>query len=150
MTFGGQALILVVDDDQDFLDINRAVLERAGYRVGTAADVSQALARLESETPDLVITDLMMTGLNSGLSFAQNLKTQPRLATIPVILVTSMSSTLGIDLRPQSEQELACMNADAFFEKPLDPALLLAKITELLQADKRRGETGLAERSRAT
>ena len=40
--------------------------------------------------------------------------------------------------------------ADAFFEKPLDPALLLAKITELLQADKRRGETGLAERSRAT
>ncbi len=59
-------LILIVDDDYDFLEINRMILERAGYRVVTAAEPKQALARMEEEKPDLVITDLMMTSLDSG------------------------------------------------------------------------------------
>lgn len=130
-------LIMIVDDDYDFLEINRLVLERAGYRVVTAVDPAQALRKMAVEKPDLVITDLMMTSLDSGFSFARTIKEDPAYAGTPVILATSVSSALGLDFRPRSDEERAQMHVDAYFDKPLDPGRLLAKITELLVA---RGE----------
>ena len=92
---------MIVDDDYDFLEINRMILERAGYRVVTAAEPKQALVRMEEEKPDLVITDLMMTSLDSGFFFARTIKEDPRYAGIPVIIATSVSSALGLDFRPR-------------------------------------------------
>jgi CheY-like chemotaxis protein len=138
MTDEKPALILIVDDDYDFLEINRLVLERAGYRVVTAADPAQALRKMAAEKPDLVITDLMMTSLDSGFSFARAIKEDPAYAGTPVILATSVSSALGLDFRPRSDEERAQMHVDAYFDKPLDPGRLLAKITELL-ASRREG-----------
>ena len=126
------ALILIVDDDYDFLEINRHILERAGYRVATAAEPKQALAQMEEEKPDLVITDLMMTSLDSGFYFARTIKEDPRYAGIPVIIATSVSSALGIDFRPRTAEDRAQMHVDAYFDKPLDHAHLLATISELL------------------
>ena len=77
------------------------ILERAGYRVVTAAEPQQALRKMEEEKPDLVITDLMMTSLDSGFSFARTIKEDPRYADIPVIISTSVSSALGLDFRPR-------------------------------------------------
>jgi twitching motility two-component system response regulator PilH len=128
------ALILVVDDDYDFLEITRLLLERAGYRVTTAADPSQAFRKIADEKPDLVITDLMMTSLDSGFSFAQTLKEDPAHSRTPVIMTTSVSSALGLDFRPRSAEEQAQMHVDAYFDKPLDIQRLLAKIAELLSA----------------
>jgi CheY-like chemotaxis protein len=129
-----QALILIVDDDYDFLEINRLILERAGYRVVTAADPQQALVKMATEKPDLVITDLMMSSLDSGFSFARTIKEDPRYADVPVILSTSVSSAMGLDFRPRSAEETVQMNVDAYFDKPLAPDKLLAKIDELLAA----------------
>lgn len=126
------ALILVVDDDYDFLEITRLLLERAGYRVTTAADPAQAFRKMADEKPDLVITDLMMTSLDSGFSFAQSIKNDPAYARTPVILTTSVSSLLGLDFRPRSAEEQVQMHVDAYFDKPLDTDRLLAKIAELL------------------
>ncbi len=130
------ALILLVDDDYDFLEVNRLILERAGYRVATAADSTQALRQMQEEKPDLVITDLMMTSLDSGFSFARALKEDPVFRRIPIIMTTSVSSTLGLDFRPRSAEEQAQMHVDAYFDKPLEAGLLLAKIEELLAAAK--------------
>jgi two-component system alkaline phosphatase synthesis response regulator PhoP len=132
MTQQKSALILIVDDDYDFLEINRLILERAGYRVVTAAEPKQALALMDKERPDLVITDLMMTSLDSGFLFARNLKEDPRYADIPVIIATSVSSALGLDFRPRTDEERSSMNVDAYFDKPLDQAQLLATIAALL------------------
>ena len=126
------ALILVVDDDYDFLEITRLLLERAGYRVMTAADPAQALRKMAAEKPDLVITDLMMTSLDSGFSFARSVKEDPAYADIRVVLTTSVSSALGLDFRPRSAEEQAQMHVDAYFDKPLNAEQLLAKIAELL------------------
>lgn len=134
MTTGTPALILIVDDDYDFLEINRMILERAGYRVVTAPEPQQALTKMAKEKPDLVITDLMMTSLDSGFSFARTIKEDPRYANVPVILSTSVSSAMGLDFRPHSAAETTQMNVDAYFDKPLVPAKLLAKIDELLAA----------------
>ena len=142
VTTADQPLILIVDDDYDFLEINRMILERAGYRVVTAAEPQQALTKMAKEKPDLVISDLMMTALDSGFSFARSIKEDPRFAGVPVILSTSVSSAMGLDFRPRSAQETAQMNVDAYFDKPLVPAKLLAKIAELLAG--RSGRTGAA------
>jgi len=126
------ALILVVDDDYDFLEITRLLLERAGYRVTTAADPSQAFRKIADEKPDLVITDLMMTSLDSGFSLARTIKEDPRYTHIPLIIATSVSSALGLDFKPRSAEEQAQMHADAYFDKPLDIPTLLKTIANLL------------------
>jgi CheY-like chemotaxis protein len=132
MTETAGALILIVDDDYDFLAINRHILEKAGYRVVTASEPSEALARMQSEKPDLVITDLMMTSVDSGFSFSASIKDDPKFAGVPVIISTSVSSALGLDFRPRSEEDLQKMRVDAYFDKPLDAHLLLDKVAELL------------------
>ena len=129
-----QALILIVDDDFDFLEINRIILEGAGHRVVTATNPAEAHTRIEAEAPDLVITDLMMTSIDAGFAFAARLKGDPRTAGVPIIISTSVSSALGLDFHPDSAEDLAKMNVDAYFDKPIDARALLAKVGELLAA----------------
>lgn len=122
--------ILLVDDDRDFLEMNRGVLEAHGYRVRCAADPRAALAAAESERPDLVVTDLMMDRLDAGFSLARAIK--ERHPDVPVILVTAVAVQRGFDFRPRGPLDLAAMHADAYFDKPVDPAALTAKVAELL------------------
>ena len=127
-----QALILIVDDDYDFLEINRYILETAGYRVVTATNPSEATARVTAETPDLVITDLMMTSVDAGFTLAAQLRDDPRTAAVPIIISTSVSSQLGLNFRPETTEDLAKMHVDAYFDKPIAADALLAKVAELL------------------
>ena len=129
-----QALILIVDDDFDFLEINRFILEGAGYRVTTATNPAEALRRVDEAVPDLVITDLMMTSIDAGFAFAAQLKSDARTADVPIIISTSVSSALGLDFHPGSDDDLAKMNVDAYFDKPIDAQALLAKVGDLLAA----------------
>ncbi len=129
---GDHALILIVDDDYDFLEINRIILEGAGYRVATATNPAEAAARVAQEVPDLVITDLMMSSIDAGFVFSAQLKQDPRTSRVPIIISTSVTSQLGLNLRPESAEDLAKMNVDAYFDKPIPAAELLAKVEELL------------------
>jgi len=129
-----QRLILIVDDDYDFLEINRHILEKAGFRVVTASSPAQAMERIAAETPDLVITDLMMSEVDSGFSLSRGLRDDPRTAQVPIIMSTSVTTALGLDFTPRSAADLASMKVDAYFDKPLDPAALVAKVRELLTA----------------
>ena len=122
--------ILLVDDDRDFLEMNRGVLEARGYRVRCASDPASALVAADAERPDLVVTDLMMDRLDAGFSLARAVK--ERHPGVPVILVTAVAVQRGFDFRPRSAPDLAAMHADAYFDKPVDPAALTAKVAELL------------------
>jgi CheY-like chemotaxis protein len=127
-----RALIMIVDDDYDFLEINRHVLEKAGYRVVTASSPAQAIARLDDEKPALVITDLMMNDVDSGFGLSRTLRADERWADIPIIMSTSVTTALGLDFKPRTADDLAQMKIDAYFDKPLKPDALLAKVRELL------------------
>ncbi len=127
-----KGLILLVDDDFDFLEMNRFILEGAGYRVVTATNPSEAMRRIAAETPDLVITDLMMTSVDAGFAFSAQLKDDPRTKDVPIIISTSVSSQLGLDFRPDSAEDLQKMRVDAYFDKPIQAQALLAKVEELL------------------
>lgn len=128
-----QPLILIVDDDYDFLEINRFILEGAGYGVVTAINPAEAQQRIAEQTPDLVITDLVMTSVDAGFAFSGQLKGDPRTAGVPIIISTSVSSQLGLNFRPETDADLAKMHVDAYFDKPVDAQALLAKVKELLE-----------------
>ncbi|MEW6355909.1 MAG: response regulator [Planctomycetota bacterium] len=125
-------MIVLVDDDRDFLDLNKEVLEDGGYRTICFVDPQSAIAYMREEKPDLVITDLMMEDLDSGFAFSRRIKEEPEFADVFIIIVTAASSRRGFDFRPRTSDELAAMRADAYFSKPVPPGDLLAKVRELL------------------
>ncbi len=133
MAAAANPLILLVDDDPDFLDINRHVLEAANYRVVAFTDAKQALESMAAEKPALIISDLMMANLDSGFSLSKQVKQDPRFADVPIIIATAVTSQLGLDFRPRTPEELAAMHVDAYFDKPIPPKALLAKVAELIR-----------------
>ena len=89
--------ILVVDDDPDFIDFTRKVLEKDGYKVVVAPGEEEALALVKSETPDLMLLDVMMARIDSGFQFLWKLKSDEHLNQIPVIMVTAVDKKMKID-----------------------------------------------------
>jgi two-component system, chemotaxis family, response regulator PixH len=130
---GDQPLILIVDDDYDFLEINRFILEGAGYGVVTATNLAEAQQRIAEQTPDLVIADLVMTSVDAGRAFSVQLKGDPRTAGVPIIISTSVSSQLGLNFRPETDADLAKMHVAAYLDKSIDAQALRAKVKELLE-----------------
>lgn len=87
-------IVLVVDDDLDFLDTVALVLSAEGYRVETATNGSAALERLRTgAAPDLILMDLMMPGMD-GWTLRQHLATDPALAQIPVAVLSGDHAAL--------------------------------------------------------
>jgi two-component system chemotaxis sensor kinase CheA len=87
----GPPSVLVVDDTAVVRELERSVLEEAGYRVRTARDGREALATLTGDPPDLVVTDVDMPHLD-GLELTRSIRADPRLAGLPVVVVTSKAA----------------------------------------------------------
>jgi adenylate cyclase len=122
------AKILVVDDDPDFVEIIRTVLESEGYQIITAANGEQALARVKAQHPDLMLLDIMMSSVLDGLDVSERLAQDPDARFMPIIMVSSIAGTPHAGLFPTEEQP----HMDAWLSKPVDPKTLLAKVAELL------------------
>jgi CheY-like chemotaxis protein len=73
-----------------------------------------------------------MRTLDSGFCLARRIKQDRGLSKIPVIIVTAVGAQRGFDFAPRSHEELLAMQADAFFDKPVSPKELIAKVEELL------------------
>ncbi|HTO21165.1 MAG TPA: response regulator [Spirochaetia bacterium] len=129
------ALVYLVDDDKDFLEMEKAILAAGGYRTRCFPDAREALEALAAtgaERPALLVTDLMMKSLDAGFTFARAVRSDPRFAAIPLVIVSAVASQKGYDFRPRSPGDLAAMNADAFFDKPVAPGPFLQRIKELI------------------
>lgn len=122
------AKILVVDDDPDFVEIMRTILEAHGYCVITASNGQQALARVKTDHPDLMVLDIMMSTVLDGLNVSEQLSRDPEAKFMPVIMASSIADTPHAGLFPMEEQP----HMDAWLSKPVDPTALLKKVAELL------------------
>jgi len=123
------ATILVVDDDPDFVEIMRTILEANNYYVLTAANGDQALAQVKAQRPDLMLLDIMMSTVLDGLYVSEQLARDPVAKDVPVIMVSSIAETPYAEVFPMDEQP----HMDAWLSKPVDPKVLLAKVSQLLQ-----------------
>lgn len=126
-------MVLAVDDDPDVLEFYRIILQGGGYRVECFTDADRAFEFMTEQCPDLVITDLMMGALDTGFSFVAEIREHLALKSVPVIIVTAVSSQRGFSFVPQGEEDLAAMQVEAFFTKPVEPKDLLATVRDLLK-----------------
>jgi DNA-binding response OmpR family regulator len=120
--------ILVIDDEYDIVELEKAILKTKGYNILVAYDGEEGWQRLMDEKPDLVVVDLRMPKM-SGVEFCRKIRRTPEVANTPVLVVSSI--TAGAD-KPD-EFWAAGLGSDDFLPKPFDPLSLLGKVEYLLR-----------------
>jgi CheY-like chemotaxis protein len=124
-----KAKILIVDDDPDFVEYTRTVLESADYYVISAGNSDQGMLVLAREKPDLVVLDVIMSSVLDGLSMSQRMADDEMLKHVPIVMVTSIANTDYLALFPTDES----IHIDAFLTKPIAPSELLRQVNRLLE-----------------
>jgi DNA-binding response OmpR family regulator len=122
--------VLLVDNDVDFIDLNKAVLENNGFDVVVAYSGTEGLDRVRFEQPDLIVLDLMLEKHDTGFGFAKAIKADPTTKNTPILMLTSVGSETGMDF--SQELDGYWMKTDEYVSKPLLPEDLVKKINELL------------------
>lgn len=117
--------ILVVDDDRQLVRLVQSYLEQAGYSVLTASDCATARQRIQTERPALVVLDLMLPD-GDGLDILRQVRADPHLARLPIILLTArvddIDRVLGLEL-----------GADDYITKPFNPREVVARVRAVLR-----------------
>lgn len=122
------AKILVVDDDPDFVEYTRIVLESQGYQVQTAATTDLALEMMRKDKPDVALLDVMMSYVLDGLNLTRQMRDDPELKDVPVIMISAIVSREEAGVFPTDEY----LAVDAFITKPVDPSDLLEQVANLV------------------
>lgn len=122
--------VLLVDDDKDFVEATKLVLESKPYEVVVAYDGDEGLTKARTEKPDLIILDIIMP-VKDGFRAAEQLKKDPELRKIPVIMLTSFSEKRG-ETNLSVSQGLALETED-YVDKPVAPQELLKRVEKLLK-----------------
>src|SRR5881397_483175 len=124
-------LVLVIEDEKEIRDLVKYNLERAGFRVATAADGEQGLEAAYSSRPDALVLDLMLPGRN-GLEVLRELRSEPATHDLPVVVLTARSDEM--DKLLGFEQ-----GADDYLTKPFSPRELVARVKALLRRSRPTG-----------
>ena len=126
--------ILVVEDDADIAELIRHYLEKAGHAVQVLASGAAVLPQVRREAPDLLLLDVMLPELD-GLMICQALRSEPRTASIPIIMLTARGDEAdriaGLEL-----------GADDYVTKPFSPKELTARVAALLRRTQRPAPAG--------
>ena len=124
--------ILVVDDQRAIAEMMAGVLQGRGYEVLTAFDGETALRQVRAERPDLLVSDILMPGMD-GYELCRRVRSDPLTALLPIVLVTS--------LEPQAERINGLeAGADDFLSKPVNWDELFARVKSLLRVKRLQDE----------
>jgi CheY-like chemotaxis protein len=122
----GRATVLVIDDDPDFLEFTRIVLESQDYEVLTAENAAEGLVVMREAGPDVVLLDVVISYAFNGLNVTREMQEDPQLRRIPLILVSAIVRDEELELFPASEG----LHPHVFMSKPIEPAELLQRVKE--------------------
>jgi len=123
------AKILLVDDDPDFCEATKTILESKAFEVTIAYDGVEGWEKVRANKPDLIVLDVMMPK-KDGYEMCKELKADPQYADIPVLLLTAVAekvSTTRYTTLMGMETE-----ADDYIDKPVEPVELVKRIETLL------------------
>ncbi len=127
--------VLIVDDDADFREFVRIVLESHDYRVLEADNAAAGLALMREQLPDAVLLDAMMSYELAGLGIIKTVRGDPAVADTPLILISAVLSDDEDRFLPAGERSMV----DRFLSKPISPETLLAEIAAVLSGRARPG-----------
>jgi two-component system alkaline phosphatase synthesis response regulator PhoP len=117
--------ILVVDDEEDILELLRFNLSREGYQVSCSPAGEDALSRIRSHIPDLIVLDLMLPGVD-GLEVTRHLKGDSKTKDIPIVMLTAKGEEADIVTGLE-------LGADDYITKPFSPRILVARVRAALR-----------------
>jgi two-component system alkaline phosphatase synthesis response regulator PhoP len=117
--------ILVVDDEEDILELLKYNLSREGYQVLCTTSGEKTLNLVKTETPDLIVLDLMLPGMD-GLEVARQLKENPPTKNVPIVMLTAKGEEADIVTGLE-------LGADDYITKPFSPRILLARVRAVLR-----------------
>jgi len=123
--------ILIVDDDQDIVDSITIMLESEGYEVLAAQSGEEGVKLVEEKRPDLILLDIMMEKITTGLHIGYELRENPEFKSIPIIIISGIGEATGMNLAAEKETDYVA--ADEFLEKPVKPDVLLKRVAELIE-----------------
>jgi CheY-like chemotaxis protein len=116
--------VLIIDDEEDFLELTRLFLERAGYTVECARAAGEAIARAVRNPPDVILLDILLPGCD-GLEILETLRNEPETASVPVLACTALGQR-------DSGPLLVHAGFDGLVSKPIDWQELSATIEDAL------------------
>ena len=122
------AQILLVDDDQDLIEMNRTVFAQRGHNVQVAYSAAEAKKSAKSAPPDLAVLDVMMEDKTAGFELARSLHSlYPKM---PMIMLTGISKEMGLGYTFQPDE--TWLPVSKFLEKPVNPRILADEADKLL------------------
>src|SRR4030042_2103404 len=121
--------VLLVDDDRDFVEATRALLEEK-YEVEVAYDGDQGITKARERKPDLIILDVIMP-TEDGFAAADEIAADADLKSIPLMLLTSFGSRMTKETEIPRSRGMDLV-ADDYVEKPVEPEALLANVQRLI------------------
>jgi CheY-like chemotaxis protein len=136
------AKVLTVDDDRDFVEALRMVLESGGYEVVAAHDAETGLEKVRSARPDLVLLDVMMPSATEGFHFVWKLRNLEGeyFRSVPVIVLTAIHERTELRFYPDSGDGTykagEYLPVQDFVDKPVDPKDLLDRVERVLSASR--------------
>ena len=129
--------LLIIDDDPDFAEGIRLILEGAGYLVEIAHDPDEGFEILQTKPPDLLLLDILMGRGAEGIAIARKMRKEPQLRKIPTLIITGMREQIAF-LFPGEPVHPHFVAVDELVEKPVEPEFLLDRVSALLEASEAR------------
>ncbi len=134
--------LLIIDDDPDFVEGIKAILQTAEYDVEAAYNPKDGFKALETGQYDMLLLDIMMGRGAEGIMVARKMRKDARLREIPVLIITGIREQIAF-LFPGEQVHPRFVAVDELVEKPIEPKLLLEKVSALLAtAEARKAQAG--------
>lgn len=128
-----QKRLLIIDDDPDFVEGIKSILDAANYSVDVAYNPKDGLQALQTGKYDLLLLDIMMGRGAEGIMIARKMRKDAKLREMPVLIITGIREQMAF-LFPGEPVHPRFVQVDEMVEKPVEPKFLLEKVSALLQA----------------
>jgi len=121
----GKRVVLCIDDDQDFLDSMKMIVEGGGYAFASAGSAEEGLQQVRDVKPDVILVDLMMEEVDAGVNFVKEVKV--RLGSVPpIFMLSSVGDNLNLSVDYNS------LGLSGVLQKPVNPETLLKTLNAKL------------------
>jgi len=127
-----QKKLMIIDDDPDYVAGIKSVLVAAGYSVDVAYNPKEGFKSLQTKRYDLLLLDIMMGRGAEGVALARKIRKDLTLRELPVLIITGLREQIAF-LFPGQPVHPHFVETDELLEKPVEPKLLLEKVSALLK-----------------
>jgi len=126
--------VLVIDDDNEFVEAMTNVLDAKGYDVDSAPNGKVGIAKAKERKPDIILLDVMMTTKSEGFDVARELNKDKKLKGVPIIMITGVRKEMKLPFGFEPDE--TWLPVKGILEKPVRPDVLLKTVEENILGQK--------------